>query len=345
MTDREAFVTGVHMFCKHAGFDDEDTAQVERVLFMTPEEGAPIIKNAQATMRLVKSALSPDDFKSMVETADPGQLDSLRSMIEDRQKQDSQWWGGAGALRRAGNAIGGAISKIKDGIAAAGKENGQPSQQQHEQWTQEYENSPYKGKMTPQKYVELRHRYQLAEQSGTAYTPLNDFLTEQEGLQRNREMKRITTQNMRQYGIDMPPGELARMSEADIAARSEGDEAFAISLRRAVQQAKARERRTGGVSGRMNSGFVTKTPAEQAAAKTPSPIPSSTPTSTGPTTSNSPPTDQEMNQASPASTNTATPPTSVAPTNEPAADEKLARGREAWEPGKGDIMPKGGWPT
>ena len=48
MTDKEAFVSGIRLFCKKAGFDSEDAAQLERLLFMRPDAAAPIVKRAKA---------------------------------------------------------------------------------------------------------------------------------------------------------------------------------------------------------------------------------------------------------------------------------------------------------
>ena len=328
MTDKEAFVSGIRLFCKTAGFDADDVAQVERLLLMHPDAAAPILKESKLTVdrvayiragTLLKRAQFPPE---VMQAASTGDYNTLINWAKQQQKQQQ----GGGWFSRFTQGIGRGIGQFAgaiqqgiqasrgtqpgaDGTAGAGTQPAGTDDSHIKQYETDYETSPSKTQgMSKQRYVALRMQHALAQEQGQAFTPLEDFLAEQRSLTRSRELGRISRRSLRGYGIDMAPGQLAAMSDAEIQQRSEGDPGFRVSLTRARDLARTRERRQGGTAARMARGFTTQ-PAVAAASQLPSPV-TGTPATPAPAAaaSSTPPTSAES-----AARETA-PPTSTAAT-------------------------------
>lgn len=366
MTDKEAFVSGIKLFCKRAGFDADDEAQVERLLLMHPDKAAPIIKAASISVQRIKYVRAGQRLEKLGEIDINKVMQEARGQIESpdvadtalnwgRKQKDlvaaggNSWWqspsdaknqqswqqGDRDAAisrgRKENEEFQAAKTPAAQGVSAeagaAPATTAVPDDAHITKYESDYEGSRAKTLGMPlQRYTALRMQHRDAEAAGQAFTPLEDFMAEQRSMTQNREERRINRSSMRQYGLDMAPGALAKMTDAQIQQRSGGDPGRAVSLRRAVRLAKSREAMQGGVGARMGAGFSTGAPgfstgtaATQAAAQTPPPASSPSAVAT-PTTSSSPPTDASMaaarqSEVDPAGEMTAgggTPPTSTA---------------------------------
>lgn len=307
MTNKDAFVSGVQLFCKKAGFDGDDAQQIERLLLMHPDKAEPIIKAANVSVksieyvragsRLEKKAQIPTAVMQALATGD------YQSLINWAQQQQGATTGSlagastaAGAASTAASAASSATPSIWGRMGAAAGEfmrgfsGGNPpggasaqagssgvggsedaSQKAIAQWDEEYE-SKYKNMGIPKPvYDRLRNQHDLYSQAGRAMTPLDDFLREQWAGERYSSMQRLSRNNMRRYGIDMAPGQLAQLTDEQIAARTQGIPGAGVSLRRARDMASQRQQLQGGVGARMGTGFSTGSSAMSAASQTPAP--------------------------------------------------------------------------
>lgn len=307
MTNKDAFVSGVQLFCKSAGFDGEDAKQVERLLLMHPDEAKPIIKAASVNVKRIEyvragtllekcaeggvqippaimQALGSGDYQSLINWAQqqqgtvgsPGPTGATGATAES--SSPSIWGVGravsqlAGGLKNmfgiGGNPPGGANAQAGSStIDGAANKNDKTIAQ----WDEEFE-SKYKNMGIPKPvYDRLRNQYDLYSQAGRAMTPLDDFLQEQWAGERYSSMQRLSRNNMRRYGVDMAPGQLAQLTDEQIAARTKGIPGADVSLRRARDMAAQRQQLQGGVGARMGTGFSTGNSAMTAASQTPAP--------------------------------------------------------------------------
>jgi len=384
MTDKEAFIQGVQLFCKSAGLDDEDVAQVEHLLFMHPDAAEPIIERAQVSIRKVAYVNAgrmlekrggipvPQNLTQILKSGDKyaytnfvnnllgyytaqqqGTLDRKiggpaegawtdptqaagESMPEDveaairagdyqkLQEAANNWWKNARQPQegQGGNAWQTQTTETPGQSAAAGSAQGSAGgtgddNPKIKQWDEEYE-SKYKDLGIPkQVYDRYRQTYDLYSGAGRAQTSLDDYMKEEWAGEQYSATQRRSKQMMRRYGIDMAPGQLAQMSDEEIEQRSKGNPGFGVSLRRARDQAKERERMQGGQAARAGLGFTTSTSGSAAAgaaagggrnaSQTGGPVivgPSTPVAAAQPAQqSSSPPTDQELAAASGAGRN------------------------------------------
>jgi hypothetical protein len=320
MTNKDAFVSGINLFCKTAGFDGEDAAQIERLLLMPPGEAEPIVKRAAAGVKCVSyvragvllekcaqtETLPPAVRSAIASIQDPQQRQALERYVTGRSdgaqpggwagqlgQNVGQWAGSAqtppqtqaqtqpsqgGWLSQFRQGLGSFISGLQRGIrgpqagrsAEAGESLTTGKQPEvDEGWDEDYEGSQLKGLGMPKHvYRQLRMTHKHHSDMGTATMPLEDYLNEQWELRQFTNRQYASRQAMRRLGLDMPPGELARMTDADIAVRARRNPGIEASLRRARDLALDRETMHGGVSARMGRGFVTQHPASRAAAQT-----------------------------------------------------------------------------
>ncbi|MHC4429606.1 MAG: hypothetical protein ACYS0D_13530 [Planctomycetota bacterium] len=353
MTNKEAFVSGIRIFCKSAGFDAEDAAQLEHVLFMAPEQAEPIIKAASVTVRSVEyvrageklAAVNIQDVIAQLQSqvTSPHELQAIRDWAS-KQEQAAQLQQAQQAGATAGDAMKGVAGAAvtgggkareyfkqtatgetappaateAEGAAATPEED--PAAKAEAQFRESYESSPYKDQMPFNVYASLKGQYDQAKGFGGEVVPEDVYIGGQWAATKSKIQRRASRRTMRGFGLDMAPGQLAAMSDADIAARTD-DPMVQASFRNARDLAKRRQRLQGGVGARMGTGLGTGQPAEAAAEATAPPEPAAPPTSTAPEPVTSPtPSNVPQTSVSPNGNGAVagTPPTSTAPTPPPA---------------------------
>ena len=301
MTNKDAFVGGIRLFCKRAGFDAEDVAQVERVLFMPPEQAEPIVKAASITLKRVGyvragnaleklsavnvqevlsqlqgQGLSPSDLQAVKDWASKqeqaAQLQQAQKSVTE-PSGSTETPGAAGTTRWFNEGgLGGLASRAAAGVKAFGTRvaegakayQGQPDVK----WKAEYEKSPLKGSVPWKEFAALRGMYEGSSKT----TPQDAFIGGMWAAKKHKYQRRTSRSMMRGFDLDMAPGQLAGMTDAAIAERSD-DPGTQLALRNARDLARSRQRLQGGVAARMGTGLGTGAPAEQAAAATASPTP------------------------------------------------------------------------
>jgi len=132
-----------------------------------------------------------------------------------------------------------------------------PAQVSYDKYKAAYEKSPYKGQMSLQQYAALKGQYDNAKAQTGEIVPEDAFIGGQWAATKNRIATNMSRRTLRGMGYSMAPGELAGLSDSDIAARS-NDPGEQAALRQARNLAAQRQKRQGGsVSSRMGMGFST----------------------------------------------------------------------------------------
>ena len=313
MTNKDAFIFGVRSFCKSAGFDADDSEQVERLLLMPAEEAKPIVKAAQVTMHKVSyfragEKLAGINIEEVMAEAknrikDPKDWESVRNWAGQQaqqamlQKADAGAQGATGAwgqksMKGVGSMAGGGVKDVikdlakkedtttedKAPVSDADKAKAKKDAEMEKYKTQ-FEASPYKDDgMSLSMYASLKGQYDAAATETGAIIPENAFIGGRWSSTKRKIATRESKRSLRDLGLDLAPGQLAAMSDADLQSRftDPGEQA---AMRQARDLAKRREQRMGGPQARMGGGFGTQTPTAPA-----QPAP---PTSTAPVTSTS----------------------------------------------------------
>ena len=305
MNDRQAFISGIKLFCKSAGFDDEDAEYVEHVLFMPPEDAAPIIKNAQLSVKridyfragqlLEKKAELPPEILQAIEGGDFDRVIQWAQKQKQgggKQQGGQQGWIGRG-VENIMSSIGNMFTGSKPGKTPPGGANAaagaveSETPQFEKDWEREYEASPYKAQGMPRTmYMSLRGDYDSRMKGGGAIVPMSTFIGNQWAAHKYGAQRRFSRNTMRGFGLDMDPGQLAGLTDQQIASRT-SDPIMQDALRNARDLAAEREKLHGGVDARMGTGMSTGAAATSAARQTAPPAAATKPQQT----SSSPPAD------------------------------------------------------
>ena len=335
MTDREAFVSGIRIFCKRAGLDAEDTVQLERVLFMPPERAEPIVKAASVTVRSVEyvragEKLAAVDIQSVLsqlqgQGVTPADLRFMRDWAtkQEQAAQLQQAQQAGTVMKGIGEAPGGKAREYfkstitgqrvppeetaaptppepapAEPVPTAPAED--PAAEAEARYREAYERSPFRQQMPFNVYSNLKGQYEQAKGFGGEVVPEDIYIGGQWAATNHQIQRRMSRRVMRGLGLDMAPGQLARMSDQDIAARTD-DPSLQAAFRNARDLARSRQRLQGGVAARIGTGLGTGAPAERAAEVTAPPVPPVTPASTAPTPVTAPtPSPVPQTSASPA---------------------------------------------
>lgn len=319
MTEKEAFVSGVRLFCKRAGYDADDAAHMERLLLMPEASARPIIKEARLTVgqvnyvrtgMMLKGAgqvqdviaeLQGRNFKEPAELrqiSDWAQKQEQAAALRQAQQRDddegmtTEYWGGGRAYSSAAERDKAMNSKTTGTATPAAKTDAGgdiPGEAESQRMKSEYEKSPMKGRVPYEAYVSLKQQYDQAKAYGGEVVPEDVFIGGQWAATKNQIETRTSRRIMRGYDLDMAPGQLAGLTDQDIAARSKNPD-VQRSMRYARDLAAERQTLQGGVAARMGTGLTTgnnggSAPAQVAAT---TPPPSQAPMSTAPAPSNLP---------------------------------------------------------